>query len=163
MQFEHRGITLSIGEDEIQRLLLERLAGHEPPVFREALRPPVIGTEWLGGVYAGVVRGIDGQPDCYLIAGPEYDGHLDWPSALAYAKTVKVHGFADFSLPRRSWQAVAFGNIPTLFKPESYWSCEQRALDGVYAWVQDFGDGGQDDWLKSTKLRVRVFRSVPIQ
>lgn len=163
MQFEHRGLTLNIGEDEIRRLLLERLDDHEAPIVKEMLRPPAIGTEWLGGVYAGVVRGIDGQPDCYLIAGPEYDGHLDWPSALAYAKTVKVHGFADFSLPRRSWQAVAFGNIPTLFKPESYWSCEQHALDGGYAWLQNFYNGSQNYWLKSLKLRVRVFRSAPIQ
>lgn len=166
MQFEKNGITITVAEEEIRRLVLERLSRdvsvtHVPGT---PLVPPRIGAEWSaqGGIYAGVARGRDGA-DYYLIVGPEYEGEINWDDAQTWATSLKLHGFTDYTLPYRTEQSITFGNTPKLFRETSYWSCEQPAAYSSRAWNQVFDYGSQASWVKSLKLRARVVRRIPLQ
>lgn len=117
----------------------------------------------VGGIYAGIARGRDGAPDYHLIVGPEYDGETDWLSAMSWAQGLKLNFFTDYTLPFRKEQALLFANVPELFKPEAYWSCEQHASISSYAWRQDFDDGYQSYWVKDVQLRARLVRRLVIQ
>lgn len=166
MEFLKNGITVSVADDEVRRLLVERLSDtpEKSPLYFATSLPPRIGEVWAsqGGVYAGIARARDGSRDTYLIVGPEYDGTAEWSAALMWAAGIREHGFSDYGLPYRKEQALCFANVPELFKPESYWSCEQRASLSDFAWFQYFNDGYQYYWGKNLKLRARAVRRTKI-
>jgi hypothetical protein len=165
MQLTRNGLTFSVDDTEVSRLVLERFNGIEARLISASFVPPRIGTIWFGqgGIYAGVARGgFDGRPDYYLIVGPEHDGTLKWDPAMQWAKDLLVEGFGDLVLPRRREQALLFANVPELFKEEAYWSCEAHASNSDYAWFQYFDDGYQDYWTKDNQIRARVVRRIPI-
>lgn len=161
MNLTRNGITLTVDDDSLFSIFLTQLLGKQlsAPVALSA--PPRIGAEWAGGVYAGLVRGMDGAPDYHLIAGPEHDSAIDWNAAMKWAPTVKVTQYADYTLPYRREQAILFGNVPDLFKKEVYWSCEELESGSDYAWVQHFDDGGQFLWRKDVNRRARAVRRIP--
>lgn len=121
---------------------------------------PQIGAPWpgQGGRFAGLVRGQNGAPDYLLILGPEHDDELGWQAAMDWATGLEVEGHQDFSLPTRAEQAVLFGNAREEFKPDWYWSSEQHAEDADYAWMQYFGDGGQEYDRKGNEWRAACSR-----
>lgn len=162
MNLTIRGLSVSVPQDELARLVLDRLTNVES--VSTVLTPPRIGELWSGqgGTYAGLCRGRDGGSDYHLIVGPEYEGSADWDAARKWADEISVDGFADYGLPYRKEQALCFANVPELFKPETYWSCEQRASYSDYAWGQHFGVGYQDFWVKSYELRARAVRRLKI-
>jgi hypothetical protein len=53
---------------------------------------PKIGEQWpeQGGIYAGARFGLSGQPNYFLVVGPQYEDHCDWDSAVAWAKALAV-------------------------------------------------------------------------
>lgn len=163
MNLTIRGLSVTVPQSELERLVLDRLTASD--LASTTTAPPRIGEEWTGqgGVYAGICRGRDGGPDYHLIVGPEYGETSDWDSAKKWADDISTNGLADYGLPFRKEQALCFANVPELFKTESYWSCEQRASGSDYAWDQYFGNGGQDYWGKRGKLRARAVRRSPIQ
>ena len=158
------GLTVTIPDAELQRLVLERLRDNTMRVAFAPSSPPRIGAEWpgQGGIYAGLCAGRDGGNDYHLILGPEYDGDVDWPASIEWAKGQRVHGFADFALPYRAEQSILFGNLRSHFQERAYWSSEQHASSSDCAWLQYFDDGGQDTWLKDGKLRAQVVRRLPL-
>lgn len=166
MEFQKNGIMVSVADDEVRRLLVERLSDtpEKSPLYFATSLPPRVGEVWAsqGGVYAGIARGRDGDRDAHLIVGPEYDGTADWSASLMWAAGIREHAFSDYGLPYRKEQALCFANVPELFKPESYWSCEQRASDSDCAWGQFFRDGGQGYWGKGDKLRARAVRRLKL-
>lgn len=125
--------------------------------------PPAIGQVWpgQGGIYAGIVRGRDGAPDCHLIVGPELD-RANWNDAKQLAAALNIDGHADFTLPFRAEQAVLFGNVPELFEAAWYWSCEQPAANPDFAWLQTFDYGGQLNGHEALKYRARAVRRFEI-
>lgn len=157
-----RGLSVSVPQDELARLVLDRLTSVESA--SDILTPPRIGEVWSGqgGTYAGLCRGRDGGPDYHLIVGPEYDGTVDWDVARKWADELSANGFTDYGLPFRKEQALCFANVPELFKPETYWSCEQHASASDGAWTQTFDRGYQDYWRKRRKLRARAVRRLKI-
>jgi hypothetical protein len=168
MNFHKNGITLSVSEVELRRLVLERLNDSEillPPESATLDPPPRIGEEWTaqGGFYAGIARGRDGKPDYHLIVGPEHATGLPWQDASSWASTVMADGYSDYTLPTRKEQALCFANVPELFKDETYWSSEQHASYSDYAWDQGFDNGTQSYWDKFNKLRARAVRRLPIR
>lgn len=169
MQFNKNGITVSVGDTEVERIVLERLNGPEIylPSAEIVLDPaPRIGEAWQGGIYAGVARERPGTAitgDYYLIVGPEYDGDVDWNASVAWAKALDIDGFRDWGLPTRKEQALCFANVPELFESRAYWSCEQHAPDSYDAWFQSFSNGYQYYWDEGIKLRARAVRRLPIQ
>jgi hypothetical protein len=172
MDFKKNGIVVSVSDQVIEQLVLERLRDGQPPpsivnntLVATAGILPRIGAEVaeLGGVFAGVARGVNSEPDYYLIVGPEASGTADWNTSKAWAAGITHLGFNDFELPRRKEQALLFANVPELFQKEWYWSSEQHAVVGSFAWMQNFYDGHQNDGRKDFNGRARAVRRVPIQ
>ncbi len=115
-----------------------------------------------GGYFAGICRGIDGAPDYYLYVHPDAKDAGKWDAAVDWAKGLTHEGQSDYALPTRREQAVLFGNVPELFKPEYYWSGEQYASDPDAAWVQGFNGGTQDTHWKYGSYRARAVRRSPV-
>lgn len=137
------------------------------PIARRTARRTQI--DWLklspgskvpGGIFAGISYARK-KPEA-LIVGPWLDGELNWDTAMERASKVSVDEHRDYALGYRLDLALCQATVPELFEGRTCWSCEQRALDGDYAWGQYFDDGSQYGWFKSLRLRVRVFRRVPI-
>ena len=135
-----------------------------PTLTLESKQVPRIGTEWpgQGGVYAGLCRGVDGQPDFHLFVHAEEKESIQWQPAIDWAKTLEADGHKDFALPTRKEQAVLFGNVPELFQPKWYWSCED-ASDPGSAWCQHFSGGTRDVGWKDGDYRARAVRRLIIQ
>jgi hypothetical protein len=164
MQFTKNGIVIGIPDAVVIDLAIRSL--RDESVVLESIKagPPKIGEIWIGqdGIYAGLIRGVDGEPDCHLIVGVELDGASPWDLACAWATELRTDGFADWSLPTRKEQALLFANVADEFKTEYYWSREQHAGYSDYAWGQDFNDGYQSYWREDVKLRARAVRRFPI-
>jgi hypothetical protein len=111
-----------------------------------------------GEVYAGLILGLNGQPDHHLVLLPGEAEKATWAAAKEFA--AKVGG----ELPTRREQALLYANLQHEFKPNWYWSGEQRAANDGYAWCQDFDGGFQDNSDdKSASLRARAVRRLIIQ
>jgi len=144
--------------DEVQRL-----AGQT--TMASTGGPPRIGSIWhgQGGVYAGDVRGDDGDPDYHLIVAEDERTSIDWTAAGAWASSIEADGHRDFTLPKRKDQSILFGNVPELFAKEAYWSGVEHAENAQYAWCQGFNTGYQDGYRKGASVRARDVRRVPIR
>ena len=126
---------------------------------------PTIGSEWHGGIYAGVMGGENGQPDYYLIhAASEHElTGLNWRVAVDAART-PINGFTDWSLPDCREARLLFINSSDSFDEDTwYWTSTTRADDSVCAWVQDFSNGLQGFNLKSSEYSARAVRRIYIQ
>ena len=127
--------------------------------------PPKIGEVWpgQGGIYAGTVRGDDGQPDYHLILAGLERTDINWTDAMAWAKDLDADGHNDFTLPKRREQAILFGNVKDRFAEAWHWSVEQYASGSGGAWDQDFSSGYQNGALKGNFNRARAVRRLVIQ
>lgn len=120
-------------------------------------------TEWEkhaltpGEVWAGVVKGKEGERDHHLILLPGEAEKVNHAQAIEFAK--KAGG----ELPNRREQALLYANCKEEFTPNWYWSSETHASDGDYAWLQDFSHGGQGNGRKSYDGRARAVRRIPIE
>jgi hypothetical protein len=164
MHLTKNGLTIEVPDAEVVNLVLERLADCDLVVGRLSETAQRIGAYWTGqgGIYAGIMRGREGAPDYHLIVGGAV-GSMEWGKAMDAAASMEIDGHKDFTLPFRAEQALQFANVPDLFEQEYYWSCEQHADDAAYAWLQNFGNGGQYYWGKDGKLRARAVRRLTIQ
>ena len=135
----------------------------EPPVA-PPVQLPKIGAPWpgQGGIYAGLVRGDEGEPDYHLIVAEPAVDNLTWKDAGAWARGLQVGTHTDYDLPMRKEQAVMYGNVPQLFEREWYWSCEQYAGGAASAWCQDFDYGNQSYYHEISQLRARAVRRLTL-
>ena len=126
---------------------------------------PKIGQVWpgQGGIYAGTVRGDEGQPDYHLILAEPDRERINWKDATEWAAGLDADGHKDFTLPKRKEQAILFGNVKDRFADAWYWSCETHASDADYAWDQYFNDGCQYSVHKDDYYRARAVRRLVIQ
>lgn len=166
MQLTRNGVTIQVDDAAIMDMVLRSVLEDRHPALRKGITSstPRIGEQWpgQGGIYAGIMRGRDGAPDYHLIVGPQHDGELKWQAAMEWATGINVNLHKDFTLPFRAEQALLFANVPELFEKTWYWSREQHAEDSVYAWVQDFSNGGQNDAHKDFEWRARAVRRLVI-
>jgi len=164
MQLTIKGLQVIVDERQIERMVLDRFNEVDGEFASEIHEPPAIGEIWTGqgGIYGGVARGENGAPDYYLIAGPEHDDDIAWQPAMDWARTVKVDGLADFTLPLPREQSILYGNLPELFKARAYWSSKEYASASNGAWYQYFLNGGQGYYHKASLIRARVLRRLPI-
>lgn len=136
-------------------------------VFAAALQPgqpPAIGQKWpeQGGIYAGLSRGANGEPDAHLILSTvEPSEDLSWDDAVAWAKALRDEGLDDWRLPTRSESALLFANLRDLFPARWHWTSEQPSR--TYAWNQDFDVGTQYFNVKSDEGRARAVRRLILQ
>ena len=150
---------------------------------------PALGAYWpgQGGVNAGLMRGLDGARDYYLIvaaadigdhawggyreeskATSKSDGkaNTEWlcneetqhPAANTCAE-YKADGNHDFYLPAAAELYHCWVNCPEVFAQDRYyWSSSQRSAN--YAFFMYFADGNQDFSAKGDELRVRPVRRL---
>jgi hypothetical protein len=89
-------------------------------------------------------------------------------SAVAqWALDLRIGGFDDWYLPSRAEALLMFGGICVDAGDEGelegwHWTSTQYAGSADYAWFQYFDDGNQDGLDKSSELRARAVRRVPI-
>jgi len=94
-------------------------------------------------------------------------------SALGkWARGLKIGGHKDWYLPSRLEALVLFGELrglkafnddqPDGLAREAYWTSTQYAGNEGYAWYQYFSYGSQYFTRKSTELRARAVRRVPV-
>lgn len=156
MNLSMNGIQVSVADSEIAHIVRQHLLNGD--AISKGM--PRLGAAWRGGVFAGITRGQDSR-DILIVTGPEITA-CTWAEAKAKAAQIKVDCFSDFRLPFRREQSLQFSTVPELFKPEWYWSCEE-APDPGYAYVQYFGDGGQDSSHKGYRYRARAVRSEVLE
>lgn len=116
-----------------------------------------------GGVFAGVMRGENGQPDYLLIVYQEQSAAAPWQQKMDWAKGLEADGHKDFRLPTRREMRVLYANAKDLFKEEWYWTSEQHASNPDFAWVQHFDNGYQTNYREGNYYRARAVRSVILQ
>lgn len=164
MHLALNGINVTVPDAEVSRILLERLQA--PAVAASAsssVTPPRVGEYWpgQGGVFVGIKRDEAGGRDYYLIDGRDLDD-ASHDEQLAAAKAATDEGFTDWDLPTRKEQRLQFANVADKYQQASYWSKEQHASRSNDAWDQNFGNGDQSNWSKSSKLRARLVRRLSI-
>jgi hypothetical protein len=162
------------------------------PYNGHTLTIPPLGAYWpdQGGIYAGLIRGIEGQPDHHLIIATDPRADFDdapWGEygadiagarsdldgmtntrAMAEAGneaaqkilTLEIDGHADFHIPSIRDLSLARANVPEAFARDWYWSSTQYSAD--YAWCQDFDGGDQSSLGKDYELRARAVRRFSV-
>ena len=88
--------------------------------------------------------------------GQEAYEEMTWREAVQWCKS------AGGELPPREVLLMAYTNkyIRQLFKPEYYWSSTEFNTTG--AWLQGFGNGGQDSGNKLSHYYVRAVKRVKV-
>ncbi|AXH55449.1 DUF1566 domain-containing protein [Pseudomonas ficuserectae] len=196
-------ITLKVGDATIklpastvaQLALASVISQVVPPHISAANAPsvtgiPALGAYWPGegGVNAGLMRGIDGSRDYYLIVttgddlgelkfggyGEDINGAGSASDGLANTQALvasehkhpaalacvkfSADGKDDFYLPARRELQLAEANVPEVFAKGWHWSSSQRSA--YIAFIQHFGDGGQGLNDKNVEFRVRPVRRL---
>lgn len=152
MQLNIRGVEVQVKEDQVANILLQHFTGKaqtngiglDPQSLKE------------GEHYAGIILGKNGKQSHHLILLPGEIENADWQKSLDWAKSVGGE------LPTRREQALLYANLKEQFKPEWHWSYEQPAAHPDYAWMQDFGNGLQNNDHKSDDGRARAVRRIKI-
>ncbi len=195
----HQPITIPVELDLQLSLrsqnILDALARTLPPsrvepVGNSLVHTPPIGSYWdgQGGIYAGMMRGINGGRDYHLIVasddvgglayGPrgtdvpnaacKHDGrantaalvgHSEIFPAARHAADFESEANTDFYLPSAREARLCAVNVPELFKEgELYWTSTQ--FSASYAFDTYFPDGFQSIDLKAYEGRVRPVRRL---
>ncbi|WP_176461093.1 DUF1566 domain-containing protein [Janthinobacterium sp. PC23-8] len=117
--------------------------------------PAAIGAAFAGGIYAGIMRGVDGAPDEHLVLLPGAAEDVTWEAADEWAKA------EGGELPTRREQRLLFINLKDQFEEDWYWSSEQAGPS--HAWGQNFFNGGQFNYgYRSYEGRARAVRRLEI-
>lgn len=130
------------------------------PGFKTVELIPAVGQPWpsKGGIYAGVARGLDGEPEGHLVlldALP--DGDLKWAAAIQWAESLGDGA----RLPTRFESALLYANLQDKIDTERvHWTGSQYSAD--VAWCQGFYYGGQGDSYKDAELPCRAVRRFPL-
>jgi hypothetical protein len=122
----------------------------------ETTNIPHIGEQWpeQGGVYAGLARGFDGEPDAHLVLLPdEPAGKLSWPAAVKWAKGLGNEA----RLPTRFESALLYTNLQDQFRTDDWYWTGTQSPDN-YAFIHYFGYGTQDYNTKKYEGRCRAVR-----
>ena len=144
--------------ESLTRELLARVQTSAPMA-----QAPHIGAAWpSGGIYAGIMRGVNGAPDAHLIVHGDQKDKITYDDAMKWAQQLAADESHPWVLTTRAEQAVLFGNVPELFEKEYYWSCEPYAGGSASAWCQSFHYGHQTNYRKSSQLRARAVRRSAI-
>ena len=126
--------------------------------------PPPIGEYWRGqgGIYAGLARGENGQPDYHLILdvrNPQQE--FTWEAAKAYAQRIIADDHQDFTLPNRTESALLYANLRDEFD-SNYWHWTGTEYSPDRAFGQSFGYGSQYETAVSFEARARFVRRVAL-
>lgn len=175
MHIENINITLNGGPSAITRAFIEAMMrgpelnedGDQPATAAPgsvATNPvanmPNIGDQWpeQGGIYAGIARGLDGEPDGHLVLLPnEPTDKLNWTAANDWAKRVGN----DSRLPTRFESALLYANLQDKIDTDGWYWTGTQSSDGT-AFNQDFHYGNQGSSTKKSEGRARAVRRLAI-
>lgn len=106
--------------------------------------------------YAGILLDKSGKPTAHLIeiAVRGQDGTHE--EQTAWAKSVGGE------LPDLQEGALLYANRKHAHESRYYWTRELHAGNADYAWVQTFGNGGQDNVHKGNRYLACAVRRAPI-
>lgn len=169
---EMKNIHPPLRRSDCERLIRAALsASPTPPASTEAQLPtaepignftlPAIGQPWPGidGIYAGISRGEDGEPDAHLVLlNAQSEDVMSWDAAVEWAQTLGDGA----RLPTRFEGALLYAHVrDKLDTSRWHWTGTQYSSD--FAWYQDFSYGDQDDDGKKAELRARAVRRLNAQ
>jgi hypothetical protein len=106
------------------------------------------------GVYAGISRGEDSQPDGHIFLLADKPRKMDWAAAVKWAESLGNGA----RLPSKSESALIYANLKDQVDEEWHWTGTQYS-DGS-AWYQYFTNGYQDSYLKTYEGRARAVRRL---
>jgi hypothetical protein len=127
-----------------------------------ALAPavPPIGQPWpaQGGIYAGLSRGEDGEPDAHLVLLPDVlDKDMAWADAVKWAE-----GLGNGArLPTRFESALLCANLRDQLDTD-HWHWTGTPDSEGYAWYQYLYHGYQYSSGTSFGGRARAVRLIPV-
>ena len=110
-----------------------------------------------GEKFAGTIITPDGKYRHHLILLPQEAEENNWQAQMDWAASLGG------DLPDRVESALLFATLRDEFKPEWYWTKEQRASGADWVWMQTFSDGYQYDYRKDGYYRARAVRRLIIQ
>ncbi len=149
----------------LQQVAAENLLHFLPRLLEAgAMQTPAIGQPWpeQGGIYAGLVRGVDGNPDQHLVlAAALPPKRLNWKDACTWGTSVRDSDFTDWSLPTRDESALLYANVRHLVEGGWHWTGTQYSAGD--AWLQVFSSGLQSYFDKSFEARARAVRRFNAQ
>ncbi|HYW57714.1 MAG TPA: SUMF1/EgtB/PvdO family nonheme iron enzyme [Polaromonas sp.] len=150
--------------DSLSKLLPARLVAPEPESVQTTAQAPYsplklqIGerSDAAGGIYAGISRGEDGQPDGHLfLLDDKPASKLDWADAKTWAESLGNGA----RLPTRFESALLYANLQDQLDQDN-WHWTGTQYSDSNAWNQRFGDGNQHDFGKSYEARCRAVRRL---
>ena len=153
------GEALAAFERAMQQI--GRTEAAQPATGPQAVK---IGEYWpgQGGIYAGIARGQDGQPDYHLILAEEApESDFNWAAAKGHAKTVEADGHHDFALPTRFESALLYANLRDKINTD-YWYWTGAEHSAGRAFFQGFGYGYQYLCTVSFEARARFVRRLAL-
>lgn len=153
-------IMQKIGRADVQEAQAEVRKGTALEII--STTPPSIGEYWRGqgGIYAGIARGLDGQPDYHLILAEEAPEIVfTWAAAKTHAEAIVADGHQDFALPLRFESALLYANLRDKFNPDYwYWTGSEHSAGRAFS--QDFSYGSQSGTTASFDARARFVRRL---
>lgn len=185
------GVSVQMTEDDVSAVVPAFLRCGSHPVGPG--KPPVIGQPWpdQGGVYAGLMRGTDGNPDYHLVVATDPAGNLANLRWGGYEKDSKAtsdtDGLANTKTLQEDGQEHPVLDVLKNLRADGHqdfylparrelslcfanvrelfetddWFWSSTQYSANDAWYQYFNDGTQDWNLKFSKGRARAVRRVP--
>jgi len=125
------------------------------------MNTPNIGQHWpeQGGIYAGIARGFNGEPDGYIVLlDDKPEKELKWKDAMAWAANLGDGA----RLPDRFEALLIGANIHDKISPQVYyWSAsEYSTTNAWYQYWSSGAPGGQGNNSKTDAYYVRAVRRL---
>lgn len=109
-----------------------------------------------GETYVATLFDAEKQTGYHLVLLPGDNDDSNWQTQTEWAASIGGE------LPTRVEQALLWEKHRDKFEDAWYWSSESHASDPAYAWYQGFDGGLQFSIFKSSELRARAVRRLPI-
>jgi hypothetical protein len=121
---------------------------------------PHISQPWpkQNGIYAGIARGFDGEPDGHIILlDDKPEERMNWKDAMAWAASLGNGA----KLPTRFEALLIGANIADKISPSNYWSSsEYSATNSWYQYWSSSYPGAQFNDGKTNAYYVRAVRRL---
>ena len=114
---------------------------------------PALGTDFEGGIFAGITTRADGT-HCAVVRLPGTAEGLTWEAAKAWAKE------QGGELPTRPVASLLFANVQPALSPEWHWAADE--YNASYAWICHFYSGRFNDSRKSSEGLAVAVRLIPL-
>lgn len=162
------GGRLSLGQTKYQQLVADAYAMADHALIysrggQPRNAPRAIGSVWQGGVYAGLVLGLDDKT-YHLVVNPEqYLDAADWAFATAWAGRLRAGGHKDWRLPTRREALVVNANVQPRPQPKVWrWLGEGTGMDDHCAWAERQVDGFMDTLNMDVQCSAYAVRTVEV-